>query len=274
MAAEDKYFQFPLIGLAYGKNFIERLDTLISYSLVRVGRSVWNELDEEAQEQRISEFDNKRTRPADFRKRKKDYPILLGAQIVGAALWSIARTVENHDAFESFRRAFEAGFGCDAEVRIRTDLMFEARNGRFKYVHFAVLAAAYSVLGTKKFAPITRSMIQRRAAGYKSIKVSEGMRANREDGATPLTTKQIRTALDTLEKKGFLVRVNPNRRMTYFSSRLSRAQLAEEVAKVQVAKQTRFLKEKREANEALRLVIERQKQALLSNIEDDSPPPF
>ena len=100
-------------------------------------------------------------------------------------------------------RHLNGNHGRDAQVRIRTDWLFEARHGRgLSYLEFAVLVAIYSKIGRKKGpVRITRDEIWRRAHGYKSKIVFDQMVQN---GPFRFTKWQVRAAIEGLHDARFL----------------------------------------------------------------------
>jgi hypothetical protein len=133
-----------------------------------------------------------------------------------------------------FKNAFEDRHGKDALVRLRTDLVFDARDGNgITPRELSVLAAIYSVIGRKPDPVlITQQRIQHRALGYKTAAIMEAEIPNRKDGLKPLSDWQIRCMLDRLQARKFFARVTFGRRQSYYSHRMKEAALRQAVAKM------------------------------------------
>lgn len=219
------YFQFPLCVLAFGSDPEDRLRSVISYCVVSRAQKAFPTTRE------LKEF-NKRLSPA---QRPPGYDT--SAQLVAAGCSLLRVTNLSSDfAFQSFNKI--SAFVSESEhlgtsralVRIRTDLMWAAVEGRMRYREFAVLAAVYSVLGANKYpVRITRETIIARSLGY-SAPVFRARRdellSARADGAEPLTLDQMRWTLDRLEERHLFARTHiPKSRVTLFSHRLAADEL-------------------------------------------------
>jgi hypothetical protein len=224
---EEKYFQFMLSALAFYSNPTDRLNAIISFSLIETGLSVRDKLDPGTRVERAKAFKKAKDTPSDFQANDElSLAVMLGAKEIGVVPGSIQVSIQKWRQLRDLRKAFEEKHGPDAQVRVRKDLCFETRDNGFSYREFAVLAAIYSCIGAKSYpARVTRKQIQHRALGYKSAKVMDAELSTRTDGELPLTFRQINYVIDKLHERQFFSRGRANERQTFYSTRLDQAQL-------------------------------------------------
>jgi hypothetical protein len=86
-----------------------------------------------------------------------------GAELLEINPGGVRSLVASHERLGQFIREFEQKHGPDARVRLATDLVFEARDGKgISYWELAVLGAIYSKVGAARGAVrITRDEIWR-----------------------------------------------------------------------------------------------------------------
>jgi len=225
----EKYFQFPLCALAFGANETERLNHIVAFGCVDAGGTMLNRLLPEIRAQRADEFASAFSALRDFRKTKPDHvALMLGARELNVQFRGlIAYPLQQADALVAFKTRFEQTHGRDVEVRLATRLVFEVRDkSGMSYREFAILCAVYSCIGAKAFpVRITRDRIQCRALGYKSPATMQAEIANRTDGATPLSLRQINYTLDALHERQFFARARANERQTFYSHRMGQDEL-------------------------------------------------
>ncbi len=154
---------------------------------------------------------------------------LCGADVIGVDVGSLARTLAQHEKLCQFRDAWKSRHGADPVVRLKQQLVFEARDRKgINPRELAVLAAIYSVIGNKRRPVlITRQTIRQRALGYKTRAIFERELPRRTDGASPLTEWQLRSVLDSLAARKFFRRATHGRRQTYYSNRMTDKQFLE-----------------------------------------------
>src|SRR5262245_41152164 len=168
---KGQYFQFPLCALAYGRSLQERFDVIIHYGIAEAGKVLWQRLKPADQNAYLRSWRQRNRVPSDFEIQNAEHlAIMCGAEIIGVQLPFIKSVVRDHDALRQFRRAFEDRFGADAEVRLRSGFIFEARDGKgMTPCELFILAAIYSCIGSKREpVRITQNVIRVRALGYKS----------------------------------------------------------------------------------------------------------
>jgi hypothetical protein len=227
-----RYFQFPLCALSYGASEQECLNHIISYACVEHGKRQWWKCSSEERRRYRSATESPLT--ADCHINLKDetqVQAALGAAQLNMKLGSVTNVLESHQRLATFISSFEQRYGRDAQVRIVTSWVFEARDKRgISYIELATLIAIYSKIGAKKSAVrITRDEIWRRAHGCKSKPVFEA--ACGEHMRPLYTPRQIRAAVDRLHARRFFCRLTFARRQTYYSHRLTASQLADSVVK-------------------------------------------
>ena len=164
-------------------------------------------------------------------------------------------------ALNEFAEDWEQRYGPDPKVRIVTDWIFDALAGTgISYKELAVVTAVYSKIGLEQGPVlITREEIWRRSLAYKSEQVLK-----EETGGSGFswTTRQIRSTIEELDARNFYARVTFGRRKTYYSNRLSRKELAEQVFVAKVYR-PRKRQARIDANAELtrRIQAERRKRA-------------
>ena len=169
------------------------------------------------------------SRPRDYKANSLyHFAAMLGAEIVGVRLHSLADSIKEYKTLLMFQNDFESRHGTDAFVRILTDLIFEVRDDDrgMTYRELAVLCALYSRIGNaQRPVRIIKAEIRSRMMGYKSLKILGAEIANRGDGARPYTERQVLYTLDELHRRRFFARARANERQTYFSNKMDQGAL-------------------------------------------------
>lgn len=232
---EAPYFQFPLCALAYGTDEQERLNAIIDYSVVSAGQKLYAKLPDDQSASIISTA----KRPSGFDTNSKLHrAVVVGLERLNVSSKSMPALLEWHGRVAVFIEAFQQRHGHDAEVRLRANLVFEARDGKpdgITYQELSVLAAIYSVIGDKKKVRITQATLRHRALGYKSAGVMAAELPRRLDKAKALTDWILRDTVNRLKASGFFSRMTYGRRQTFYSNRLTDQELQDEI----VASKTR-----------------------------------
>ena len=184
---------------------------------------------------------NQANGPDDVWEQDDSEALLLGIHFCGITLRSAAHIVRTHALAETFLADWRAKGRTVPMVRVGTTLLFEARDGKgISYRDFATLCAVNAALGKKPFAAITQPRIRAGMLGYSSstwlfdeegnlTRNGESLLQEREDGAVPLSRKQMRTTLDRLERRHFFARFLASPRRTFFSRSLTNIELAKEL---------------------------------------------
>jgi hypothetical protein len=183
-----------------------------------------------------------------------------GAQQLRIIIGNVGGIVASHERLAHFLGEFERKHGPDAQVRLATDLVFEARDGKgISYWELAVLAAVYSKIGAAKGpVRITREEIWRRALGFKSKGVfSVEMRRRK----ACITSRQARSTIERLHDRGFFARLTYARRQTYYSHRLTPDQLADAIVTMKLRRQ-RARQARMGANDALTKRVQAERHGL------------
>jgi hypothetical protein len=227
------YFQVPLCALAFGVSDKERLETIIAYGVMATGTKQWTKLSESQRR----EFLDARTGklPRGFKRfDRRHLAAVCGADKTDVSLGSLDYMRKQHMALAIFRQDYEQRHGSDALVRLKTDLVFEARDGvGIIPRELWVLAAIYSIIGRKQGPVlITQDRIRCRALGYKTQAVMAAELSRREDGAKPLSDWQLRSLLDRLQARKFFARVTYGRRLSYYSHRMTEKELRKAVVEM------------------------------------------
>lgn len=236
MSKQDYYFQFPLSVLTYADTVHSRCDSIISYCLCSVGPSLWNNLPDGAQEEKLDLMIEAGGKPSELDwEDERHVPIMYARYSMGITGGNIEHDLRVHDAISKHVRDFERRHGKDASLRIKGNLVFEVRDAKgMSYREFAVLCAIYSVVGAK-VSPvrITLDTIRARSLGYKS---SKALNADVEAGVYKinpclenLTRKQLHDTKDKLHQLRWFAAATYGRRQTYYSHRLSDDDLRQKI---------------------------------------------
>ena len=244
MAANDNYLQFPLclLGLpieAPTQKAIERIRLMhiIYYGLVEFANKL-------GAEETVHYYANtppytptypkeylvdklecvpKELLPAGFDPDRREHLLFAYAQkMLGINNGSIPT------AYESWELCTEYAYGHRhvegkgrAFARFRGDIIMDAYKGKLDWRLFSVLAAVYTIIGREKVKCIRRPLIQVYQTGCESV---EMMRAK---GIEPLSISKIRTALETLEERGLIGRIEFTCRDTWYSKGLKNDEMWE-----------------------------------------------
>ena len=235
------YFQFPLCSLRFGTSRRQRLEAIISYGCVEMGKRLWTK-------HTVEERESRRAHPPDWCRRtlRKDTHLeaVFGCEHLNVSAPNLEAMIAEHSDLARFVKIWEQQHGPDALVRIRTDWLFEVRDYKgMSYPELAVLAAIYSKIGAARGpVRILQDEIWKRTHGCKSDRV---FRAEMNRRRRPfLTPRQVRSIIERLHGRHFFARVTVGRRQTSYSNRLSNKELADCVftAKIQrsLARQERI----------------------------------
>lgn len=223
-------FQFPLCLLAYHHDQRERLDTIISHSLVTTGNRRESRL---SQSERDGMDPNHTHRVIEC---AKDY--------CGVNPGNTKSLLERFREAESFIGEWKSKGRKTPLVRMPVKLVFEVRDGKgMSYDDFTILCAINAAMGRKTHAVITRPRIRAGMLGYNSGSwlfdaagdiTADGQKIlkRRSDKAQPFTPKQLRCALDRLEKRNCFSRFQASRRRVFFSAgKMSSEEIGERLVK-------------------------------------------
>src|SRR5436190_17228520 len=175
IAATDKrgYFQFPLCLLAFGEDYKQRLQHLMSYCVY-----------EQA----------KRSNPK-FPRSARNRLLDEAATFLRVPIGSHENRMRQWKEADSFVREWEQRYGKDANVRIGTSLLWEAKDDSgVSYREFSILCAINSIIGKRRSIPklITVPSVQARAAGFKSWDLLKSACSDESGKARLLTIDQVR----------------------------------------------------------------------------------
>ena len=223
-----RYFQFPLCALQSIHHIPSRLSFIVSYCCVEVGRHLY---------QRSAQGDQPRKQLENWRLSHLDWNdkhavaiayAEAGKRYLGVLIMENEEIILQHSYVASFVDNFERKYGTDARLRIVRDWLLEALNGDgMAYDEFAVLVAIYSKIGQKRGpVRISQDEIWRRAHGFKSAAVAHA--ENLGPTVSP-TRRRVRTIIERISLRRFFARVTFGRRHTYYSNRMTSAQLSDAV---------------------------------------------
>jgi hypothetical protein len=256
------YLQFPLSALRIGRDVQERLNCIISFAAVEMGRKKWRKFTPTERQGRRSVPPPPQSCKCKIDLTKDDaLQVVVGGEYLGIRFGCIKQALIEHACVMNFTKDFEQRHGTDARVRICKDWIFEVRDNKgMSYAEFAVLVAIYSKIGAnKRPVRITREEIWRRALGCKSQSV---FKTETDGQVFGFTRRKVRSIIERLHDRKFFARVTFARRETYYSHRLSGAALAEHVfaSKVQRCLTSRA-RRRADAGLTKRIQAERRKLA-------------
>jgi hypothetical protein len=259
--ATEKYFQFPMCVLAYGADFQARLNHIIGFCCVNVGKIIGGSLSSELRLCKAEEVSQMGDDVIEYNEENKFHiAALLGAAQINVKIKCINAIENDFKSIFRHKSKFEECHGRDVEVRVAAHIMWDIINkSGISYREFSVLCAIYSCIGNKKTpVRITREHIQCRQLGYKSIAIMKKELPMRTDGAKPLTLRQINYTVDKLHERGFFSRARPNARQTYYSNKITK----EDMKRYLINKKTysaRFHQHRRESDRFLMQCIKEAK---------------
>jgi hypothetical protein len=220
--AENPYLQFPLCALSFGQTVEVRLGSILAYSVVEAGFKLFQKLTADQQLAFLATTEQAGETPAGFNSSLWSHrAALYGADVIKVTFGNFCSALQKHLELRDYIKKYEVRNGRDPFVRVKSDWLFDARQGRgMSYREFAVLCAVYSAIGDKELAIVTRDRIRRCALGYRTTAIMQYEIRRRADDAEPLTERQLRDTIARLHRNRFFARCTVARRTTYYSIRL------------------------------------------------------
>lgn len=258
MSRNDPYFQFPLCCLAFGDDPVARLQHVVDWCCVNMGKQM-GQLMTRNQLQQLAHDMPPEERPNGLNPNSAPHAtIAAGMKRLHVRGGNAAQMLRQHETLTVFCDAIQANHGRFPLVRIRADLLWDTIHGEMPYRNFAVLCGVYSVIGAKKYpARITRDRIRAGAMGYKNVAMmTSDVLKQRQDGAQPLTIDQLRHTLDVLETASCFARVQFSPRRVYFSHRMTREEMSKQLVTSKARRDT-VVRANRAADRELRARIRR-----------------
>jgi hypothetical protein len=182
------YFHFPLCLLAFGEDYKERLQCIVSYCVC----------------ERARRTDSK------FSKSTRNGSLDEAASFLGVTHASYNSTIVRWKEADTFVRQWETRYGKDALVRIGTVLLWEAHDNKgVSYREFSILCAINSIIGRRRSTPrrITEPSIRVRAAGFRSRKIAQSeVTSAKSSQVRMLSEHQVRYTLEQLHERKLFAR--------------------------------------------------------------------
>lgn len=252
MSQHDKYFTFPIALLQLGKSLD---DVTPSEAKTRVSEimdwCLW-EMNKHLSEKRISE-PSADVMLEDMASRHSNHPGDLDYDeeidwLAAQNMFGIVHNV-NWEQGKQLAAHAESLVSINAGkklARVRSDVVSDAFNGKMKWRDFAVLVAIEAVCFSQKKAAASGGVSKKNAAA--SVKFSQlramaigygsekHCRDHSSDGLV-LSEKAIGRTVEKLRQRGWFVKASPdNGRNTYYSNKMSEAQMIQYVVQVKEAK--------------------------------------
>lgn len=235
-STELKYANLPLVFLAYGSNWHNRLNDAIIYGIVETALhsnyidGISDHLPGDASADVYADVVlSMEEHPKGFDEEDDDHlRIVFAAERLGIALRDMRTTIAQHARLASFVESYEGRHGRDTRTKVYFKLLFQMRdrpNSSLSYDEFRVFCAVNSTIGGNL--PVSKSsqeQIRMRSLGYKGRKAFEAEYSPdvaRGDGATLLKNYQITRITDRLVRKGFFQKLSLGRATFYAQPHLS-----------------------------------------------------
>jgi hypothetical protein len=203
------------------------MHAIIHHVVVAKGAEWYRKLTKEQAEAQIA-LKPTANLPRGFCKGNSEHrAVVLGMVLLNVGDGHVDKYLSDHAETRNFISKLVSQDGPQPELRMPAELVWEIVKGTgISWLEFAALAAIRSKIGAKKYpVRITRQVIQCRMLGYKSTEIMERELANRTDGLKPLTFRQINYILDKLDERKFFARARADHWHTYYSHRMTQAQL-------------------------------------------------
>lgn len=217
---DKKFLEFPLCLLAVDDP--EILDKIISYSIVAYSLKI-----EKAVESRIFRV---RDFPKGFDIKNEEHRrILLAGDELNITIASVNDKIITFNELDTYVQKCICDYGKQPYCRIGKKLCFEVRDKTFDENMFRILCAIQSKIGNKKSnKKMYKDEIRCRAFGCKTAKMLQKEKPNHY---IYYSDKKMKRITDLLEAKQLISKFTYKRRITYYSTRLNKEQLYEQIKK-------------------------------------------
>jgi hypothetical protein len=253
IAMSRGFFHFPLCLLAFGEDYKQRLQHIMSYCLYEHA---------------------KRSNP-DFPKVARKSQLDDAATFLDINIGSHNGTIARWRTADSFLCRWEGRYGKDPRVRIGTSLLWEAHNTTgASYREFSILCAINSIIGHRRSIPkrITEPSIQVRAAGFKSWNVAQlELSCDPLGKGTLLTVNQVRYTLEKLHQRKFFARARAGAKTVKYMLGVSDDELRFLLLKSETYRQ-RFKAERAKKDAELMAAIRSAKRQSITLTKIDTAP--
>jgi len=211
---DKKFLEFPLCLLAIDDEDI--IGKIISYSMVAYSTKIGIAVEERVF--RLREF------PDDFDFENEEHNrILLAGDELKITIATITKTIKTYNELKGFVGKFITDYGQQPYCRIGKKLCFEARDQIFNESMFRILCAIQSKIGNKKsHKKMYKDEIRCRAFGCKTAKMLQNVKPS---NYIHYSDKKIKRITDLLEAKELISKFTYKRRLTYYSTRLTKDEL-------------------------------------------------
>lgn len=226
--SDGNFFTFPLSVLAMPLDHKEIMQHAVDLALARAGEG-GNAKSIDGNRIRAYVAEHK-TRGYDRRWELHDQ-LIRGAIVCNVDIHSMTASVNRFQAATSFVQQHEGQHGTSPLVFISGQLFWGCHDRDDPpWREFSVLCGINSIIGFKRFPVlIRRGLIVARQLGFKSGAVMAAELAKPDNTRKPLSTRELRTLLDTLEEKGLIARCQASRRNVYFQTLVPPGELRDAV---------------------------------------------
>ena len=260
MSQHDKYFTFPIAHLQMGKplNDVKAREAKERLGLIvdACHFQMWQHLSEETRKPggatMVEEMAGRRN---DFGYDGDDEAFEAAQQMFGSVYGSRVTLEDVWESECSLRESTSGSLGKKL-ARVRSDIVFDAFNGKMKWRDFAVLAAIFAgCFDVKRKATLLRmSQIGAMSLGYGSAKYVPNPELLPHDKAVGRTVEKLRN-------RGYFVKASPNNgRSTYYSNSLSENQMVAYIGTIKAAKVTK----KRRSNSEIQRLVNQVSETIVS----------
>lgn len=238
------YFQFPPCLLAFGSDYKDRLQHIVSYCVCEHAQRLNRKLDLASP-----------NIPAQT-------ALCEAARFLNVNVTSHDATVERWKLATWWIEGWEERYGKDASVRIATILLWEAHNNTgVTYREFSILCAINSVIGdSSKPIRITERTIRIRAAGYKSWTVlKRELDRDKSRAARLLISNQVRYTLEQLHERRLFSRARVRAKTVKYMIGVTDDELRELLLQAETHR-SRFRQERAQKDRELMIMIKSKNQ--------------
>jgi len=242
MSQQDKYFTFPISFLQLGKSLDDvtpseakkRTSQIMDWCIWEMNKHLAHKrYDDPSGDVILSEMAHRHPNAPDDFGNCSESDWLAAQQMLGLShtvTWEngkkLAATLESLVSMDAGKKL----------ARVRGDIMWNALDGKIAWRDFAVLVAIYAGCFSEKkngAANLKFSQLRTMAIGYGSKKHCHD---HNSDGLV-LSEKAIGRTVAKLLDRGFFVKASPdNGRNTYYSNRMSEAQMIQYVTQIKASK--------------------------------------
>ncbi|GAB5516576.1 hypothetical protein [Rhodopirellula baltica] len=256
MSASDKYFQFPLAAIRLNKNLNDvdddqrrcSIGRIVDYCLQVVADGAMSRDPDEIEEVANDYYDAHEN--IEKPKSREVQRLFWAAEMLGVVFTGSL----NRQALRLIQETIDSTPGGRRMVRMRADLLWDARDSQnWCWRDFAILSAIYAGIGDRQRHRLSFDFINTMAHGCSN---GDELDAHVSSDLI-LTRRQIRSTIESLDRRKFYVRASVDGRRMWYSHRMSQKELMESLVEEKV-QQIERQKGQREMTLAMQRAVEQR----------------